>query len=106
MGSALDKTAKREALVAELKADYLGAAAMPWMTTVHVPTDEQPRRRAAFLDVFRDDIENDDVCARLVSILGRSDEGKALLAELAQGHGEHYAEDWMVACSQADEVTA
>lgn len=96
MGSALDKTAKRAALVAELKADYLGAASMPLLTTVHVPTDVDPRRRAVFLDVFRDDIEKDDTAARIVSILMRNPEGQKLLDELATAHGEHFADDWMV----------
>ena len=96
MGKSLDKTAKRAALVAELKADYLAAAAMPLLTTVHVPTDEQPRRRALFLDVFRDDLCNDDVCARLASVLMRDAEGQKLMDELASKHGEHFADDWMV----------
>ena len=79
-----------------LAAEYMAAACVPLMSTVHAPTDRMPQRRLPFLDVFADGLtwsKNRHLMANAVSILRRSTEGLALLEELSRQHGAEYADE-------------
>lgn len=86
--------ASREKCKALLVAEYLDAAKLPLITTVSVPGTT--RQREPFLDCLGDDLSsraNYPKLARVVNILMRSDEGKALMQELADSHGEYYCDE-------------
>lgn len=87
------READLEKAAAELAAEYMACTSLPLLSTLHCPTDLNPRRRLPFLDVFVDDLYNEAWAARVVACLARSDEGKKLLQEMADKHGETYAED-------------
>ncbi len=85
---------RRDKCKALLVAEYLDAAKLPLITTVSVPGTT--RQRESFLDCLSDDLTsraNYPKLARVVNILMRSDEGKALIQELADAHGEYYSEE-------------
>lgn len=84
------KAARRDAVVRELKGEYLNACLQPMIATVSTPG--MPRRRAPILEVFQDGLDYRH-CAAIIGILGRSEEGKSLLAELAEAHAEFFADE-------------
>lgn len=84
------KAARRDAAVRELKAEYLNACAQPMIATVATPG--LTRSRAPILEVFQNDLDYRH-CAVIIGILGRCEEGKSLLEELAEAHAEFFADE-------------
>lgn len=88
------RDAAREKCKAMLAAEFMDAAKQPLITTVAVPGTT--RQRESFLDCLGDDLStraNYPKLARVVNILMRSEEGKALMQELADSHGEYYCDE-------------
>lgn len=81
----LDQTA------AELKAEYLEACKSPMISTVSTPGYGKPRQ--LIVDVWADGISERRLAARAISILMRSEEGRALMDEMATAHGDWFWED-------------
>lgn len=75
----------------DLAREYMDACSMPLITTVSTPGN--PRVRVPFIEVWTDDISERRLAARAISILYRDPEGKKLLEEMAQAHGEWFADD-------------
>ena len=86
------KEARSTSAAETLSAEYMAAACLPTIATVAVPTDREPGRRWPFIRVFEDDLSAPDRMARAISILMRSVEGRELVQEMADAHGENFAE--------------
>ncbi len=85
------KETRLECAASELAAEYMDACSMPLITTVSTPG--MPRKRAPFIEVWCDDISERRLAARAISILYRDAEGKKLLQEMAQQHGEFFCDE-------------
>lgn len=85
------KETRLERAASELAAEYMNACKMPLITTVGTPG--MPRKRAPFIEVWCDDISERRLAARAISILYRDPEGKKLLEEMAQQHGEFFCDE-------------
>lgn len=85
---------RREKAKSELVDEYMDACSMPLITTVSTPGN--PRTRVDFLQVWCDDISERLLAARAISILFRDPEGKKLLEEMAEQHGEFFCDDAVV----------
>jgi hypothetical protein len=80
-------------IAADLQTEYMAACMLPLLSTVSVPTDTQPGRRAPLLEVLVDalgETHNRHIAARVVSILTRTADGLDVLRELGAQHGAHY----------------
>ena len=85
---------RRADMLAVLSGEYKAAATLPLLTTV--PTPGHTRLRVPFLERFSDELGTNALTARIVSILMRSEEGKALIAEMADAHAAYFIDDAMV----------
>ncbi len=87
--------AAQERAKAQLFAEFMQAASLPALTTVSTPGNV--RARIPFTESFMDDMDH-ALTARVVSILMRTDDGQALIRELAEKHAEFFcvdaAEQW------------
>ena len=88
-----DEQRRNDALIT-LAGEYMAAATLPLLTTVSTPGSV--RKRVPFLERFADELGVNALTARMVSILMRSEEGKALMQEMAQAHAEWFVDDAMV----------
>ena len=85
------KQTRSEREIAELASEYMDACSMPLLSTVATPG--MPRKRTPFVEVWCDDINERRLAARAISILFRDPEGKKLLQEMAQQHGNWYVDE-------------